>query len=159
VDAENIHQVFDWLWTSGQLSEADIAQLPALGFETVINLALPSSTPALSGEAEYVTREGMNYLQIPVEWEHPELPQLIQFFGLLKAFEGHRMWVHCAKNKRVSAFVYLYRQLSLTEDEATASHSMHAVWTPNSIWQAFIQRALVLQGHPDYNWGIYKRES
>ncbi len=131
MDAENNHQVFDWLGTSGQLSESDIAQLPELGFTTVINLALPSSTPALPGEAEYVTREGMNYLHIPVEWESPELPQLIQFFGLLKTFEGHQVWVHCAKNMRVSAFIYLYRRLCLAEDEITASHPMSAVWVPN----------------------------
>jgi hypothetical protein len=46
-DAENIHQVFDWLWTSGQLSEDDIACLPALGIETVINLAPPTLSNAL----------------------------------------------------------------------------------------------------------------
>ncbi len=42
MDAENTHQVFDWLWTSGQLSEKDIAGLTALGIEAVINLALPT---------------------------------------------------------------------------------------------------------------------
>ena len=31
MDAENTHQVFEWLWSSGQLSERDIAALPALG--------------------------------------------------------------------------------------------------------------------------------
>ena len=43
MDAENTHPVFDWLWSSGQLSERDINQLPALGIEAVINLALPTS--------------------------------------------------------------------------------------------------------------------
>ncbi|MDP2031372.1 MAG: hypothetical protein Q8K12_17190 [Thiobacillus sp.] len=86
MEAENIYPVFDWLWTSGQLSETDISMLPARGIETVINLALPTSSPALPGEADYVTREGMNYIQIPVEWEHPELQQLIEFFSVLKAF-------------------------------------------------------------------------
>jgi len=28
MDAENTYQVFDWLWTSGQLSARDIEQLP-----------------------------------------------------------------------------------------------------------------------------------
>ena len=35
MEAENNHQVFDWLWTSGQLYEKDIASLHALGIEVV----------------------------------------------------------------------------------------------------------------------------
>ena len=88
MDAENTHQVFDWLWSSGQLSAQDIARLPALGIDAVINLAPPTSSNALPGEAELVTREGMSYLQIPVAWERPEVYQLLQFCGALKALRG-----------------------------------------------------------------------
>lgn len=80
MDAINTHQVFDWLWTSGQLSENDIARLPSLGIEAVVNLATPASSNALAGEAERVAREGIPYFQIPVEWEHPRLDQLDLFF-------------------------------------------------------------------------------
>ena len=142
MDAVNTHQVFDWLWTSGQLSEKDIAALPALGIEAVINLALPTSSNVLPGEAEFVTRQGMAYIHIPVVWERPELHQLWQFFGTLKVFDGHKVWVHCAKNMRVSAFIYLYRRLCLAESEEASIHPMQAVWVPNEIWQAFIHDAL-----------------
>jgi len=148
MDAENTHQVFDWLWTSGQLSEKDIARLPALGIEAVINLALPTSSNALSGEAEYVTREGIAYIQIPVQWEHPELDQLTQFFGVLKTFSGRKVWVHCAKNMRVSAFIYLYRRLCLAESEDVSVHPMQEVWIPNETWQAFIRDALSAYSNP-----------
>ena len=47
-DAENSYQVFDWLWTSGQLSERDIAALHSIGVELVINLALPTVSKALT---------------------------------------------------------------------------------------------------------------
>lgn len=142
MDAENTHQVFDWLWTSGQLSEKDIASLPALGIEAVINLALPTSSNALPGEAEFVTQQGIAYVHIPVKWERPELHQLMQFFGILKAFEGRKVWVHCAKNMRVSAFIYLYRRLCLAESEETSAHPMQEVWVPNETWQAFIHNAV-----------------
>jgi protein tyrosine phosphatase (PTP) superfamily phosphohydrolase (DUF442 family) len=142
MDAENIHQVFDWLWTSGQLSEKDIASLTELGIEAVINLALPTSSNALSGEAEFVTRHGIAYIHIPVTWEHPELHLLIQFFGTLKAFEGRNVWVHCAKNMRVSVFIYLYRRLCLQESEEASVHPMQEVWVPNETWQTFIDNAL-----------------
>ena len=142
MEAENIHQVFDWLWSSGQLSEQDIASLPGLGIEAVINLALPTSSNALPREAELVTRHGIAYIQIPVAWERPELQQLMQFFGTLKAFEGRKVWVHCARNMRASAFIYLYRRLCLAESEQTAVHPMQEVWLPDQTWQTFIQNAL-----------------
>jgi len=117
MDAENVHQVFDWLWCSGQLPESDIAKLPVFGIDVVINLAPPTASNALPGEAELITRQGIAYIQIPVAWEQPECDQLKQFFGVLKAFDGSNIWVHCAKNKRVSVFIYLYRRLYLAENE------------------------------------------
>lgn len=147
MDAENTYQVFDWLWTSGQLSEKDIACLPALGIEAVINLAFPTASNALLGEAEFITRQGIAYIHIPVVWERPQLHQLEQFFGTLKAFEGRNVWVHCAKNMRVSAFIYLYRRLYLAESEEVAVHPMQEVWAPNETWQAFISSALSLRAN------------
>lgn len=141
MEAENTYQVFDWLWSSGQLSEKDIACLPSLGIEAVINLAPPTSLNALRAEAEFVTREGISYIQIPVEWERPELHQLVQFFGILNAFVGRKVWVHCAKNMRASAFIYLFRKLCLAESEEVSVHPMRDIWVPNETWQAFIRNA------------------
>lgn len=157
MDAVNTHQIFEWLWTSGQLSENDIARLPALGIEAVINLALPDSTNALPGEAERVTREGLSYIQIPVEWTSPDLASLLAFFGVLKAYERRPVWVHCALNQRVSVFVLLYRRLCLGEDETRARHPLAEVWSPDAVWQAFIDEALGRATDPAYNWLAYKR--
>ncbi|MGX2040633.1 protein tyrosine phosphatase family protein [Methylocaldum sp. MU1018] len=140
MDAENTHRVFEWLWCSGQLSERDILRLPGLGIEAVVNLALPTSSGALPGEAELVARQGLAYVQIPVVWERPEPVQFAQFVGVLNAFAGRRIWVHCAKNMRASAFVYLYRKFVLSESEDQASFPMREVWRPDEVWQAFIGR-------------------
>lgn len=142
MDAPNVHPVLDLLWSSGQLSRDDILELPDLGIDTVINLALPTSSNALPGEAELVTSLGLTYLQIPVEWERPEPEQFARFVGLLQACAGQRLWVHCAKNMRVSVFVYLYRRLVRGEDEAQAAFPMREVWKPNPIWQIFIDTVL-----------------
>ena len=75
MDAENTHQVFAWLWSSGQLSERDIRSLPVLEIELVVNLALPTASNALPGEAELVTGQGMVYAHIPVIWEQPRPEQ------------------------------------------------------------------------------------
>jgi protein tyrosine phosphatase (PTP) superfamily phosphohydrolase (DUF442 family) len=141
-EAVNTHQVFDWLWTSGQPSEGDLRQFPRLGIETVINLALPSSANALRGEAEIVTGMGMSYFHIPVLWEAPEHEQLRLFFNLLTMFQGAPTWVHCAKNKRVSAFVYLYRKLHLHESDKTSAYPLREIWQPDNVWRCFIDEAL-----------------
>jgi protein tyrosine phosphatase (PTP) superfamily phosphohydrolase (DUF442 family) len=142
MDAVNTHPVFDWLWTSGQLSERDVLSLPNLGIQVVINLALPTSPNALLNEAELVTGLGLAYVQIPVEWETPRPEQFQQFIGVLKAFEGRKIWLHCAMNMRVSAFVYLYRKLVLGEPEEAARFPLDAVWQLNETWQHFIQDVL-----------------
>jgi [ribosomal protein S5]-alanine N-acetyltransferase len=129
-------------WTSGQLSVADIERLPGMGVATVVNLAPPTSSNALPGEAELITRLGLAYVQIPIPWEQPELHHLQQFFGALDAFAGRRVWVHCALNYRVSAFVYLYRRLRRGESDEDARYPMRTIWQPNAVWQAFIDQAL-----------------
>jgi RimJ/RimL family protein N-acetyltransferase/protein tyrosine phosphatase (PTP) superfamily phosphohydrolase (DUF442 family) len=142
MDAENVHAVDDGLWTSGQLSIADIARLPGLGVEAVVNLALPTSSNAVPAEGDAITALGLPYVQIPVPWDQPELRHLQQFFGVMDAFAGRKVWVHCAKNMRVSAFVYLYRRLRRGEPEHAARHPMVDVWEPNETWRAFIDEAL-----------------
>jgi protein tyrosine phosphatase (PTP) superfamily phosphohydrolase (DUF442 family) len=142
MDAENTWQVNDWLWTSGQLSERDISRLPLLNIAAVINLAMPTSSNALRGEAELITGRGMDYFHIPVVWEAPQLEQLLTFFNILDALKGRKVWVHCAKNMRVSAFIYLYRKLRLQEPEELAIFPMQVIWAPNETWQKFINDAI-----------------
>jgi ribosomal-protein-alanine N-acetyltransferase len=145
-DAENVHAVGERLWTSGQLSLRDIERLPSLGIEAVVNLAPPTSSNALPGEAEAVTRLGLTYVQIPVPWEQPELSQLRQFFAVMDALEDRKVWVHCAKNMRVSAFLYLYRRLCRGESDASARHPMEEVWAPSGRWREFMDEALAAGG-------------
>lgn len=138
MDAENTHQVFDWLWSSGQLSPADIQKLPGLGISAVINLAPPTASNALPGEAELVAAQSLTYVQIPVDWLQPDPEKFRQFYGVLQSFARRKLWLHCAKNMRASAFVYLYRKLILAEPEEAASLPMREVWSPNPVWQNFI---------------------
>ena len=145
-DAENTFAAFEGLWCSGQLSVADIARLPALGVATVINLALPTSSNALSGEAELVTALGMNYVHIPVLWDAPKPVQFEQFAGVMAALGQQPVWLHCAKNMRASVFVYLYRRLIRGETEEQASWPMSQIWTPNPVWQQWISAVRAAHG-------------
>ncbi|PKN98197.1 MAG: phosphotyrosine protein phosphatase [Chloroflexi bacterium HGW-Chloroflexi-4] len=158
MDAVNTYQVFDWLWTSGQLSENDIARLHKEGFTTIINLALPTSSNALKGEAELVANVQMNYFNIPVEWELPEVEQFELCAKLLSDLHecGHKVWLHCAINMRVSAFVYLYRKLVLKHAENEAVHPMVNIWTPNPLWQEFIEEVVARYKPKPYDHETHK---
>jgi RimJ/RimL family protein N-acetyltransferase/protein tyrosine phosphatase (PTP) superfamily phosphohydrolase (DUF442 family) len=141
-DAESVRAVSECLWTSGQLSARDVEQLPALGIDAVVNLALPTSPNALPGEAERVTSLGISYFQIPVAWERPTREDLRRFVGLMDALEGRRVWVHCARNMRVSAFVHLYHRLRGGVGEVAARYPLQTVWEPDGTWRAFIDHCL-----------------
>ncbi len=48
-----------------------------------------------------------------------------------------KIFVHCAANKRVSAFIYLYRiQKGVNKQEA--KKDLEKIWSPNEIGQNFI---------------------
>ncbi|MBA4384077.1 MAG: phosphotyrosine protein phosphatase [Anaerolinea sp.] len=144
MDAVNTYQVFDWLWTSGQISEDDIKQIQLDGFDTIINLALPTSTNAIKREAELIANLHMNYINIPVEWELPEVEQFELCAGMLIDLHerGHKVWMHCALNNRVSVFVYLYRKLILEQPEEEALHPMKEIWEPNPLWREYMDEVV-----------------
>ena len=67
---------------------------------------------------------------------------LAVFAGAAVWVAGRHVWIHCARNMRVSAFVYLYRRLRRGEPDTAARHPMDDVWAPAGTWREFIERAL-----------------
>lgn len=128
--------------TAGQPTAAQFAALGEAGYEVVVNLALPTSTNALPDEQAIVEAQRMEYIHIPVEWEAPSVEKLEQLFTTLQANVTKKVLVHCALNMRVSAFMYLYRQLYQQIDEANAREEMQQIWTPNQTWQNFLDEVL-----------------
>jgi protein tyrosine phosphatase (PTP) superfamily phosphohydrolase (DUF442 family) len=109
------------------------------GFKTVINLALPTSDNALPNEGELVAREGMTYVNIPVQFDAPKKDDYERFEKVMKALgEGSPVFVHCAANMRVSAFMFLYRVRSGAASRAEAEADLRTTWEPDAIWREFI---------------------
>jgi len=108
---ENLEQIrhflriSDLLATSGQPEADQFQSIRNHGFEVVINLAMPTSTYALKDEAEIVRQAGLKYVSIPVEWEKPTREDLARFFQAMHTVKDEKVFVHCAMNMRVSAFV------------------------------------------------------
>src|ERR1035438_6954036 len=101
--------VGDRLGTAGQPSQAQFQMIRESGFEAVINLALPTSDNAIPNEGSVVTSFGMSYVHIPVDFKAPTSQDFRAFCRVMDAFDDRPVFVHCAANMRVSAFVFLYR--------------------------------------------------
>jgi NAD+ diphosphatase len=132
------------LATAGQPTAEQLIVVRSAGYQTVINLALPTSDHALPDERATVNALGLRYHAIPVRWEQPSRADYQQFVEVMDAERaaGRRVFVHCAANKRVSAFVYLYRVLSLGVPKAQAAADLDAVWEPDDNWARFIDQQL-----------------
>lgn len=139
---QNFHQVSPMLLTAGQPFEEQFPAIQAAGCQVVINLAAEYSPDYIPEEGELVENLGMTYIPIPVDWEAPQLIDLQAFFEAMERSKGQKLFVHCARNMRVSAFVFLYRVLRLHQPLEACLPDLHALWQPDGVWQSFIDTAL-----------------
>jgi protein tyrosine phosphatase (PTP) superfamily phosphohydrolase (DUF442 family) len=135
------------LWTAGQPTAEQLAELALAGVQLVINLAVVDSDRALPDEIAIVTRLGMHYIHIPVVWDAPQLADLHRFMDTLEAHADEKIFVHCALNYRASAFVALWRVLRHGWAPAEAFAVQRQIWKLEEypIWQAFVSDALKTQ--------------
>jgi len=167
----NYLKLSDSVATGGQPTEAQFSLIQEAGYQVVVNLARPDSPGAIPNEQALVESLGMRYAPIPVDWENPTLEDVARFFSLMEAIcadapnvataDARRLanaslslsqqrfaiaaqpvFVHCAANMRVSAFMYLYRLIYEGMSDEQAKSDLQKIWTPNDTWQAFIQQAI-----------------
>lgn len=130
----NFRSVSPRLATGGQPTETQIGAIASAGFDTLINLALPTSPHALPNEARLCARYGLEYLSFPLDFDTPELATALEFLRALRSRGKHRVFVHCAMNYRVSALIYAYRVAVMREDVRRARETMLSVWQPTEPW-------------------------
>lgn len=95
------------LYSSGQPSEHQLAQLSEQGIKFIINLRAEGETPW--DERKVVEQLNMNYLHLPIASADDiniGNAQLLQQY--LNATDGQATLVHCASSNRVGALVALY---------------------------------------------------
>lgn len=141
VDIINYYQIDDRLATSGQPTAEQFQLIADAGFQILINLAPCSSSNAIATEDAIITGLGLVYVHLPVSWEHPTLKDVKLFFKLMESFSDTKVWVHCAKNMRVSCFIYLWQKHILHLAEDTALYPMQRIWSPQGVWQQLINEA------------------
>jgi len=138
----NFYKVSDMLACSGQPTEAQLKQLAAEQYQAVINLAPHDNKFALPDETKSAKALGMEYFNIPVVFDNPQLSELTGFIELMNQCSRHKTLVHCAANYRASAFtgLYLFRVAQL--DETQMQLFIEEVWQPDAVWQQFIDESL-----------------
>jgi uncharacterized protein (TIGR01244 family) len=138
----NFLKISDSIATAGQPMEAQFSAIRDSGYQVVVNLALPESSNALPQEQEIVENQGMQYVHIPVIRENPTLEDIEHFFSTMDANADKNVFVHCAANMRVSAFMYLHRRLNEGISEEEAKQTLHQIWVPNETWQKFMEEVI-----------------
>lgn len=135
----NFIKINEEIYTSGQVTKKQLENLKDEGFEAVINLALCSSSNALENEDKIVSELGMTYIHIPVDFEQPKLSDLKLFLNIMQSLGANKVLVHCAKNYRVTCFMYVYHKYILKTAFEQIDLSMFELWSPNSSWQRLMK--------------------
>ena len=138
----NFLQISDRIGTGGQPQAEHFALLSRAGYKTVINLAAPTSPNFMADEAAQCAQHGLRYEHQPVPWTDPTREDFERFMATMKSLGDDRTFVHCALNKRVSVFVFLYRVIGLHETVEVASQELQQIWAPNEVWCRFMHNML-----------------
>ncbi|MEO8305684.1 MAG: protein tyrosine phosphatase family protein [Betaproteobacteria bacterium] len=140
--APNVVEISPRLVTSGQPTAGALASLSALGFGAVIYLAPPTVSDAVKDEATIVARQGLVFVNIPINFEGPTEKDFETFAGVLGGLAGRKVLVHCQVNLRASSMVFLYRSIIAKDDPRVAYDSVTRVWAPDGPWKKLIQEQL-----------------
>ena len=135
----NYVKINELISTSGQPKIEELELIANEGFEVVINLAMPTTSNALENEDKIVSSLNMSYIHIPVDFENPKISDLKLFLNVLQALGANKVWIHCAKNYRVSAFMYVYHKYILHTPFEQIDLSIFDMWQPSLVWQELIK--------------------
>jgi protein tyrosine phosphatase (PTP) superfamily phosphohydrolase (DUF442 family) len=143
--AESLEAIYNYLeiseriCTSGQPTEQQFSIIKAGGFDDVINLAPHDAENAIDDEAAVLANLGMSYTHIPVNFARPTQADFDAFCASMRGLQEKRVWVHCAANMRVSAFVYRYRRDVIGEEHSVVVEDLSRIWQPFGVWKDFVK--------------------
>lgn len=137
-DIFNYHVIDGQISTSGQPTEEQFKLIKQSGFDYVINLAPHNAENSLHDEAGILAKLGIKYTHIPVNFKKPTDINFLQFKDAMQNHADEPVWVHCAANMRVSAFMYRYRRDVRAEPDEIIRKDLLEIWEPFGVWKKFI---------------------
>ena len=137
----NYYKVSGLFETSGQPNNKQLISIANGGYEVVINLA-PNTTieGRVINEKDILKSNNITYIHIPVDFNNPLDEDFNKFVAALEENKHKKIWVHCAANMRVSAFVFKYRRDVLGLSQKNIERDLKAIWIPNKAWSFFLER-------------------
>ena len=137
----NYYQVPGLFETSGQPNNKQLISIANGGYEVVIYLA-PNTTieGRVINEKDILKSNNITYIHIPVDFNNPLDEDFNKFVAALEENKHKKIWVHCAANMRVSAFVFKYRRDVLGLSQKNIERDLKAIWIPNKAWSFFLER-------------------
>ena len=137
----NYARISDRIATSGQPDSDEFKIIAAAGFTSIVNLAMHDSDGAIREEGHLVSQSGMSYFHIPVPFDAPTATHVRRFIQLMEILEAEKVWVHCAMNYRVSAFMFLYLSQVKGYTVEMAKSLIFDDWYPDAVWQQFMRQS------------------
>ena len=132
--------------SSGQPGAKDLEALSEAGFQRVVYLAFSDNKSALEHEDRIVKSLGMDYLQIPVDFDRPTAADFEDFAAVLNRDKTIRTLLHCQINLRASTFSFLYRVIYDQVPMTQAKSDLDSIWQPDRVWYRFIVEVLASHG-------------
>jgi len=157
-DIDNYLQYSPYFSSSGQPGADQLEALSEAGFQRVIYLAFSDNKTAITAEDRVVKSLGMDYLQIPVDFERPTLEDFEDFAAVLNRDKNIRTLLHCQINLRASTFSFLYRVIYAGVPMPAAKSDLDKIWQPDKVWYQFIVEVLNKHGLSQEcdgcDWGV-----
>jgi protein tyrosine phosphatase (PTP) superfamily phosphohydrolase (DUF442 family) len=138
IQAPNVVPISTRLFTSGQPNLETLSSLSQQGFQALIYLAPPTSSDAVPGEAEIIRRQGMEFVNIPIQFGNPTQADFDAFVDAMNRFRNRKLLVHCQVNMRASSMTFLYRVIIGHEKPELAYESVARIWSPSGAWKKLI---------------------
>lgn len=137
---KNFFQATENIGTAGQPSSDQFKDIANAGYTVVINLAMHDSTNAIPTEGGLVSALGMTYIHMPVPFDAPSITHVKKFSDVMEIFEDQKIFVHCALNWRVSAFMHRYLTLVKGYASEQATSTILVDWSPkmDDQWKAIM---------------------
>ena len=135
-------QVDDLLATAAQPTPGQLDWLREQGFEAVLNLSTPTARNFVADEARMAMEAGLEYVHAPVDCSRlvPAHYELVR--GVLAAFAGRKVLVHCAGNVKSSALVQLWRMKERGEDRARLTAELRDLGWHEPKWFDYLERMM-----------------
>lgn len=138
LEAPNVVLVSSTLVTSGQPTAQALSRLAAQGFGAVIYLAPPTVPDAVPGEQELVREQGLEFVNIPIQFGKPTEADFESFVQAMNRLKDRKVLVHCQVNMRASSLTFLYRVVVGKEKPEQAYESVAKVWSPEGPWRSLL---------------------